>query len=905
MALNYFENLLQTKTYSPPLRDDYVSRPRIINQLNRVEPFQDILITAPAGYGKTMLAVEWLNQLETDHAWFAIDRQDNDLGQFLTYVIFSLRQSKPGFCTQVLELIHSPEPPAASRLINYLINDLTCLQERVILVLDDYHLIDNQEVHDAVSHLIHHRPAQLQMVLLSREEFPFATASLRASNKIFELGLYDLRFTVKEADAFLKQTFGIELPFEKVVRLDNRVEGWVTGLQLAALSMRNSDDEENFFQQFSGKDRLIRDYLFEQVISAQPQSISQFLHRTSILDWISAPFCDQILGIENSREIIRQLDEGNLFLIPLDNTGERYRYHHLFAEVLENRLKEQDLELISELYRRASTWHQQQGNINDAVEYAIRADAFNQAAELILSIVNQVIREGGRRRILRWLTSFPDQILRDHLMLWVHLITASLGLGKFEQARRSIERLWGDDRYFEGLTRGEIDAVLGFRAGFLASIEIHTTLDARKTRNLAQQAREIFPEDMEFGRSIGPGYYAVGCFYAGDMKAARDSVQLAVELSQRHKYSRLHLLWSCYQALIEIESGQLLLAEDYLQNALTLAEQIGVLESNVVSSVFIGQGVIFLERGQWELAGEYFERGISTAETAKFIDYLSWGYRYYFRYLTSSGQVEKAKVRLAVGREIGEEYHLPPLVQDHLETMTAFLDFQAGDLDKSRAWAAKNADWKALGNTGLDIFKRLTLARVWLADQRVSRSIPLLQVLVVDTAENQLGNAYLEGSMLLAKAHVWDGSPQEGLEVLAEALEFAQPQGYQRTILEGGDEVRGLIQELILTGNQTNSGGSDLEEVYLQQLLDGFEQEKIRIKDLGLDQRDALQADILTSREREILSLLAEGLSYAELADSLTITQNTVKTHIKNIYRKLEVNNKTEAINQARSLHIM
>lgn len=905
MSPNYFENLLQTKIYSPPLRDDYVSRLRIINQLNSVESSQDILITAPAGYGKTMLAAEWLNQREVDHGWFAIDRQDNDLGQFLTYIIFSLQQLKSGVCSQVLELIHSPDPPAASRLINYLINDLACLQEQVILVLDDYHLVENWEVHDAVSHLLHHRPAQLQLLLLSREEVPFAISSLRASNKIFQLGLFDLRFTVKEADAFLKQTFDIDLPFEKVVRLDNRVEGWVTGLQLAALSMRNSEDEEEFFQQFSGKDRLIRDYLFEQVISAQPQFIQRFLHRTSILDWISAPFCDQILGIENSEEIIRQLDEKKLFLIPLDSYGERFRYHHLFAEVLESRLKEQDLELVSELYLRASAWHQQQGNINDAIEYAIRADAFNQAAELILNIVNQVIREGGRRRILRWLTSFPDQILRDHLMLWVHLITASLGLGKFEQARRSIDRLWGDNQYFAGLSPRETAAVRGFRAGFLASIEIHTTLDARKTQNLALQAREIFPEDMDFGRSIGPGYYAVGCFYAGDMKAARKSIRVALELSQRHKYSRLNLLWSCYQALIEIETGQLLLAEDYLQNAFSLAEQIGVLESNVVSSVFIGQGVIFLERGQWELAGEYFERGIGTAEAAKFIDYLFWGYKYFFRYLTSSGQVEKAKARLAVGRAIGEGFHLPPMVRDHLETMTAFLDLQAGDLDKSRAWAAKNADWKALGNTGLEIFKRLTLARVWLADERVSRSIPLLEVLVEGAAEYQLGKDYLEGSMLLAKAYVRDQSPQEGLEVLTEALKVAQPQDFQRSILEGGKEVKDLIQELILSRKQMDPGESDLEVVYLQQLLDIFEQEKIRIKDLGLDQRDYLQADLLTSREREILALLAEGLSYAELADSLTITQNTVKTHIKNIYRKLEANNKTEAINQARSLHIV
>jgi len=820
-------------------------------------------------------------------------------------VIYALHQTDPTICSQVLELVHSPEPPPAPRLIDYLINDLACLQHPMILVFDDFQVIQDQEVHDAVSYLLHHRPSQLQLVLLSREEIPFPVSDLRAKNKLVELGLFDLRFTVKEANQFLKATFGLDLPFEQVVQLDNQVEGWVTGLQLAALSLKNAEDRREFVERFSGEDKFIRSYLLEEVISTQPDEIQDFLIKTSILDWLSAPLCNWLLNREGSQRIIEHLESENLFLIPLDNRGEWFRYHQLFGEALEKRLRELEPDLVPRLLVRASRWYEKQGEINPAVDYAVRSKDFSRAADLISGIVNRMIREGGRRRVRDWLSEFPLEILRERRLLWTHLITTKLGLGMFAEAERALDRLWGDQEVLQKFSEVDRRVIKGLSAGFRSSIEIHTTLDGQAARELARQSMKFFPEDHDFGRSIGPGYFAAASFHLGEVTRARKHIHRALELSERLEYSRLNFLWSCYQTLIEIKAGNLFDGDLLTQQVMTAAERMGIQESNLVSSVIIAQGLLAFERNRLDAARNYFERGVEIAEAATFFDYMIWGYKHYLRYLAAEHQFQQAHSLLEAARQVAGKYHQPPKVMAYLDALEAYVYLSEGDLERAQAWAEALSLEYPGGVTSLGILQRQIRAQIWLAGGGDERILPDLQALAAAAEDLGCGKALVETRVLLARAQAANFDPEKALTELSLALEFSHPHRYIRTYLEGGKEIRTLLQQLAVRGEQASDLPDPEIDRYLEQLLGSFDEEEARLKEFGVESAWISGDGLLTPREQEILSLLAEGLSYAKLAEELSITQNTVKSHIKNIYRKLEVSNRTEAVNRGRKLQII
>ena len=905
MNASYFDALLQTKIYTPPLREDYVSRPRLVSRLNDARSGQSILIKSPAGYGKTTLAVEWVNQVDADHAWYSIDSRDNDLGQFMSYIIYALDQVESGVCDQVLERIYSPDPPAPRRLLDQFINDLTCLQDRTILVLDDFHLITNEEIQDVVSYLLNYHPPQLQVVILSRKDLPFPVAPLKAQNKLLELDFFDMRFTIKEADTFLKKAFEIELPYKKVARLDQILEGWVTGLQLAGLSLRQREDAASFLKHFSGEDRLIQSYLFEEVISNQPEHIQRFLLHTSILTRLSAPLCNHLLEIENGQDILEELERSNLFIIPLDNRKQRYRYHHIFADALQERLRRTQPELIPDLYQRASDWFQEHGNLEEAIDYAIQAENFDQASEMISGIVNRVIREGGRRRILRWLSSFPRAVLRNHFMLWAHLITAHLGLGEFNRARQSLEDLWGDEDHFQEVGEEERRLIRANNAGFLASIEMHTTLDAARVKQLARESMGIFPEGFDFGRSIGPGYYAVGCFHRGEIGEALDYIGRAIQLSKRHEYSRLELLWLCYRAQITIAAGDLKSGRDLLDSAYQVALKMGVEESNVVSNVIISRGGLQYELNHVQAAERELENGIQIAVSASFLDHIIWGYQMYIPLLTATARFDQARERLEDAWEIAAEYDLPSLVVDHLEALGACVDLQEGKVERARAWASAIGSWEDEERLGAKEFQWLTLSKVWIAGDQPRKATPLLEALAGEARQLDRSRGVVKSKVLLSKAYFLDQRPSLAEETLSEVLELAHSEGYVRTFLEGGREIQELLHKIYVDNDKAQQRDSAVNHAYIGELLAAFEAERERREVLGIDFGCSTDGELLTRREGEILSLLADGLSYADIASTLSITENTVKSHIKNLYRKLQVNKRTEAVNKARSLNIL
>jgi LuxR family maltose regulon positive regulatory protein len=415
------EQLLTTKLFIPPTRPELVPRHHLIEQLDSGRHGKLTLISAPAGFGKTTLVTEWLEnvrrdsvrgkQINTKIAWLSLDEGDNDPARFLAYFIAALNQIEgieETLGQGVMSMLQSPQPPPTETILTALINDLVNIPDRLIFVLDDYHLIDDQLIQDILNFLLDNLPPQMHMVIATREDPHLSLSRLRARDQLTELRAADLRFTNSEASEFLNMVMGFDLSEGDIAALETRTEGWIAGLQLAAISMQGRDDVARFIKSFTGSHRLVLDYLVEEVLEKQPENIQNFLMQTAILERLNGSLCDALTGHTNGRETLEYLDQANLFIVPLDDERLWYRYHHLFADLLRNRMHQTQPGLAPGLHKRASEWYEQNGLTDEAIEHALRAEDFERAAHLIEAVAEVVWGRGEHTKLRRWLTGLPD-----------------------------------------------------------------------------------------------------------------------------------------------------------------------------------------------------------------------------------------------------------------------------------------------------------------------------------------------------------------------------------------------------------------------------------------------------------------------------------------------------------------
>jgi LuxR family maltose regulon positive regulatory protein len=440
--------LLTTKLYIPPPLPNPVERPRLIERLNEGLHRKLTLVSAPAGFGKTTLLSEWLAGCEQPAAWLSLDESDNDPTRFLSYTIAALRtieaRQEPvgNIAKGVLSALESPQPPPSEAILTTLINEIATIPDRIILVLDDYHLIQAQPIHDALTFLLRHLPPQMHLIMATREDPPLPLARLRARGQSTELRATDLRFTLSEAAEFLNQVMGLDLSAEDIAALERRTEGWIAGLQLAALalqgtiSMQGRRDVSSSIQSFTGSHHFVLDYLVEEALEQQSESVQTFLLHTSILDRLTGSLCDAITDQDNGRMILETLERANLFIVPLDDERRWYRYHHLFADLLRQRLQSTQPDQLPDLHRRASAWYEQNGFIDEAIEHALRGEDFEQAACLIEEQVDTI---SEHTRLLRWLDALPVKVIlsKPHLCIFHarHLFTS----GKMDEAEERLQ----------------------------------------------------------------------------------------------------------------------------------------------------------------------------------------------------------------------------------------------------------------------------------------------------------------------------------------------------------------------------------------------------------------------------------------------------------------------------------
>ncbi len=433
------EPLILTKLYIPPPRQKVVLRPRLIDRLDESLQSKLTLISAPAGFGKTTLVSEWAAISGHPIAWLSLDEGDNDPTRFLTYLVAALQTIGPKIGAGVLAALQSPQPPPSEAILTTLLNEITTLPDHFILVLDDYHVIDSKPVDEDLTFLLEHLPPQMHLAIATREEPPMPLARLRARGQLTELRAADLRFTPAEAAEFLNRMMGLNLSPEDIAALDKRTEGWIAGLQLAAISMQGHQDATNFIQAFTGSHHFVLDYLVEEVLGQQSESIQTFLLRTSILDRMCGALCDAVLGSPSAsgQETLEYLEHANLFIVPLDNERRWYRYHHLFAELLRQRLRKP--KEFAEFHLRASQWHEENGDLGAAFHHAIAAGDFVQAAELAEGAWQGMNESFQSAAWLGWVKKLPDKLIRTMPMLCTQIAQAFTDTGELEASELRLQ----------------------------------------------------------------------------------------------------------------------------------------------------------------------------------------------------------------------------------------------------------------------------------------------------------------------------------------------------------------------------------------------------------------------------------------------------------------------------------
>ena len=511
-----------------------VARPRLSERLSRGAESALTLVSAPAGFGKTTLLAEWLAAAPADGrsvAWLSLDQRDNDPALFWTYLVAALKTAAPGEGAGALSLLHPPRPPGEAGLVT-LLNDLDAISDDVVLVLDDYHVIDAREVQDGMAFLLEHLPRQIHLVIGSRTDPALPLARLRGRGELVEIRAADLRFTPGEAAAYLNGVMGLALAAADVAALEGRTEGWIAALQLAALSMQGREDTAAFIAGFAGDDRYIVDFLAEEVLQRQPGHVQQFLLRTCILDRLCGPLCDAVTGQDDGKAMLAALERGNLFLVPLDDRRQWYRYHQLFADVLQARLRDERPEEVPDLHRRASGWHEQNGEPSEAIRHALAAGDFERAADLVELAIPAMLRSRQEAAVLGWLELLPDEVVRVRPVLSVGFAGALLAGGVFEgvEARLRDAEQWldGTTGIGQGSQAPAAEMVVVDDAEFRrlpAEIELYRAAqalargDGPGTVRHARRARELSPADEHLGRASAAALMGLASWAHGDLEA--------------------------------------------------------------------------------------------------------------------------------------------------------------------------------------------------------------------------------------------------------------------------------------------------------------------------------------------------------------------------------------------------
>jgi LuxR family maltose regulon positive regulatory protein len=892
--------LLQTKLHSPPIRRALVSRPRLVEQLNAGLSRKLTLISASAGFGKTTLVSAWVATCGRPAAWLSLDEGDSDPTRFLAYLIAALRTVAPNAGEGLLAALQSPQPPPIESMLTALLNEIAAIPDDLFLVLDDYHVITGRPVDDALIFLLEHLPPQMHLVIATREDPRLPLARYRSRGQLTELRTSHLRFTPAEATEFLNGLMGLDLSAEDVAALETRTEGWIAGLHLAAISMQGQEDTAGFIKSFTGSHRFVLDYLLEEVLHQQPESVQTLLLRTSILDRLHGPLCDAVCACNISgQETLEYLERVNLFIVPLDNERRWYRYHRLFAELLRQRLRQSlasttgtgDAERdVAELHLRASAWYEDNGLEIEAFHHAVAANDIGRAARLVegrrttgkpgtpgLQRMPLQFR-GALVPVLRWLASLPTTTLDARPALWVMYASALSMTGqlaavepKLLAAERALERIKPDDE-----SRNLIGHIAAIRA-LLAAIQNQVEILIAQSRRALEY---LHPDNLAVRTAT---IWKLGLAYQlqGDRSAAARAHTEAISISQSSGNLIINMAATTGLAHVQETQNQLHVAAETYRRVLELA---GDLCHPATSEAHVGLARIFYEWNDLPGAEQHAQQSHRLAR--------QYGFALERSIL---GEVVLARVRLAQGDAAGAA------------SLLAGADRSARRQSAARVVAeiaaARVQTLLRLGNLGAaaEIARDFPFsqARVHLAQGDAAAALALLGPLRRQAETQRWEDVRLKAVALQALACHADGQRDRAAQLLGEALVLAEPAGRLRTFVDEGPPMAQLLSEAAARGMMPD---------YTRSLLTAFAAEKRKSADPdSLPSVPPAQPLIepLSERELEVLQLVAQGLSNREIGERLFLALDTVKGHNRRIFRKLDVHRRTEAVAHAHELGLL
>lgn len=897
------DTLLATKIHIPPHRTNLVNRQALIQRLNDgiSQNHRLTLISAPAGYGKSTLLSEWVSQLDLPVAWLSLEKEENTPTRFWNYfgaaldTISHLR--KAGISEALFQALLSPQPPLMDVLLTNLINELSKLTTGALLVLDDMHVITEGKIHHDLIFLIDHLPHtvnSLHLVVASRMDPPWPLARWRAHGEINEIRTRDLRFALDEVNSFLQNIMGLTLTTEHISELEERTEGWIAGLQMAALSMQSSQDIAGFLQGFTGSHRFVLDYLLDEVFAQLEPKVLDFLLKTSILDRLCDSLCNTVTQYQDCQATLLHLEKANMFLIALDDERRWYRYHHLFSDLLRNQLNQKNHDLVPELHHRASEWYWRNHYLFEAINHAIEASDYELAADIVEHNIIAFKDHGKLPEIVHWLEMFPDTFLCTRPWLCVAKSWVLAYLGNSEQTRvllKMAERAIIDSETTETSNhiRGHIAAI----HCYLLLFDDEIALCIQK----GYEALACLPETDHQTRISTFVTLSSALRLEGNLLGAMAVLEEAVTLSRKLETTPMTIRALCALSAIQAARGSLSESIATLKEAIRLSERVNsdgkLIQPPAVSIAYIRLGDILYRRNNVERALEYVQMGVKLAEKWGMANAIWEGYRTLAGIVTSQGDYGAANQAIQQAEDAYEK--ISASAKNTTDAFQAELWLAQGNIDAAAGWVDQQGLTVDTPVQLWDLDRLSTFVHVLLAQNNIDGALKLLlQMLALAEKASEVGSI-IAFSIDTALAYQKLGRDTEATEALIRAVRVGEMESYIRIFIDHGQSLRPLLREIISRGVAVG---------YVKKLLSEIDKKPGGEKqDQSTPPRQLVEP--ITEREIEVLRLLESSLSSVEISRELYLSVNTVRTHIRNIYSKLGAHRRIEAIQKAKELKLI
>ena len=935
--------LLTTKLYIPPVRPGLVPRPQLIDLLTSGLNRKLTLVSAPAGYGKSTILSEWIHQTGIPVAWLSLDQGDNVPSRFWSYIVTALHTipdlQQSGVGQSLLNSLESRQPPPIDMLLTSLINEISELPERYTLVLDDLHLITDSHVHESFFYLLENlssSPQGLHLVIATRRDPPWPLARLRVLSNLTELRELDLRFTPEEVAQFLNHTMQLELSPGDIAALDKRTEGWIAGLQMAAISIQRRGQSlgeagiSGFIKAFTGSHRFVMDYLLEEVLDQQPSEIQEFLTHTSILSRLTAPLCDSVTGRTDSQAILAQSEQANMFLIPLDDGRSWYRYHHLFADLMHRKLEQANPHLIATLHQRASQWFEENAYIDEAILHALAARDFNRAAHLIEQHGMQMVVRSELVALQRWLDALPDETVIARPWLCIYHAWTKYYAGPREQVEDHLlnaERIIKsnttdlDHQHSTPLSDSEIRRI----RGHISALRAYAALQRGELDIVAKQSRQALEHlpESEYARATSAIALAETFRASGDLSCWYQAYAAAKTIALECNNLPMAVSAHTYMADQLTKQGKLQEAFENYKEALQLANEPQGILIPAAGLPCVKLGDLLREWNDLTAARKYLTKGIKLCQQWGHSDSLVIGYVSLARVELSEGDQKLASEIFRKAEQLVHQTDVDPWAVSLTDDCRIRLWLGKGNLVAATQWVQESG---LKENDKLDFLRDLehiNLARVLLAQgykhpqgDELTASLSLLSRLLEKASDAKWVGKMISILILRALAFQVRHQEDKALSALKRALHLARPGGYVSTFVDEGTAMEIMLLQAV---------HRDIHSEYARQLLTALTHRKVaqspsleqaassvhpslRVVDqpfVGKNQVDQPLVDPLTDRELQVLKLMDSRLSQQEIAQELYVAVSTVRTHIRNIYAKLDVHQRYEAVQRAKDLGLL